>query len=155
MLLHTNLPQQKINRDLAADRRAIRLAERRARAELRLLTNIAPAARWGMAIVRDLGITEKHFDQDDTRALFVALEVGAQHHGTWAGIVRRAELCRAALGHLGLWDPTDTRAELGPMRWSPEKLARLFFAVDFDEGRLALRAAELIEAVEAQNQTRP
>jgi hypothetical protein len=126
---------------------AIQLSLERARIELDLLLNLAPGARQGLLIVEDLGITADSFSQPDLQAIFIALVYGRD-----ADNFTRAGYCRAVLRALQAWDDTDTRPFIHGSIWGPEALARLFYCVQFDRGRLALHCCRLLQNIQQQRQ---
>ena len=122
---------------------AIKLATTRAKLELALLMNITGGVRQGLAIVEDLGITFRTFDQPDLSIIFTCLQYGRDKSDS-----DRARYCRAGLRAQGHWDDSDTRSFVNGSMWCPESSAALFCRVAFRPARLALIACRLIETIE-------
>lgn len=105
---------------------AIRITHESIRAQVKLLASIAPLGRFGLRIARDRGVTVETFTEDDTIAIWTALEL-AEQDGRIRDVTETAKLVRAALRITKHWDDEDNRSFIAGDTWGPGSLGALFY----------------------------
>ena len=119
----------------------------RAKAEVELLATLAASPRRSIELLRGLGFGIDHFTNDDTRAIFLAIE-SASYVGR-ADLVTISRRAMRLLIGLGLWDSTDERSFVhGGCRWGPGPLSALLSRVPFNPDLIRAAARKLLDARE-------
>jgi hypothetical protein len=102
------------------DALACELAEVRAKIEEQLIGGILSVPAMGVVRAEQSGVDAAMFDQDDLRAMFVAI-VHARDRPKPAVIC----LVKALMMHMGFWDSTDTVGSNRGMKWGDRSLNAL------------------------------
>jgi hypothetical protein len=122
----------------------ISIAVARARAELAVIADFAPAPKRGRAILDAVGVSLADFTEPDCAIIAGILFAVGEPKAPAPPVDVIAVTIRDQLRAEGLYDQTDPRSFLGGMRWSPGAIAALLTRCRFDPDALNQSAHSLI-----------